>query len=241
MYMHVIFYVQQLVMCDIVSFGDVDFIIVFSQRGEDFLPYRLPKNAQLFVPPRSKTDVGRNIDFLGKAKVQEQLRYVVLSLSLSLSLTHTHTHTHTHIYSSLSNFLNIFLSLSFPQVVSSVVDQDNFTGFVGAQRNKESRSPTPGKREPPSPSTRGVGRKLSDPPQKPNPLTTRKELSPPAKGQQSIHMYMLLYPMNNISLYIFSLHVHHVLYNVMLIVHVHMPYMVMFTCTVHVSSHQIFL
>ena len=58
-------------MCDIVSFGDVDFIIVFSQRGEDFLPYRLPKNAQLFVPPRSKTDVVRNIDFLGKAKVQE--------------------------------------------------------------------------------------------------------------------------------------------------------------------------
>ena len=56
-------------MYDIVSFGDVDFIIVFSQRGEDFLPYRLPKNAQLFVPPRSKTDVVRNIDFLGKAKV----------------------------------------------------------------------------------------------------------------------------------------------------------------------------
>ena len=57
-------------------------------------------------------------------------------------------------------------------------------------------------------------------------------------------MYMLLYPTRNISLCIFSLHVH-ALYNVMLIVHciyiiiviihLYMPFMVMFTCTVHVN------
>uniref|UniRef100_A0A1X7TTC9 Uncharacterized protein n=1 Tax=Amphimedon queenslandica TaxID=400682 RepID=A0A1X7TTC9_AMPQE len=104
------------------------------KRGEDFLPYRLPKTAQVFVPPRSKTDVVNNIDFLGKAKV-----------------------------------------------VSSVVDQDDFTGFVGAQKNKESRSPSPAVRKDLPPHSSITRSKSSEPPPKPNPPTTRKYSPPSAK------------------------------------------------------------
>jgi neutrophil factor 2 len=88
------------------------------RQGGEFIPYRLPQTAILFVPPHTKTNVLSNMDFLGKAKV-----------------------------------------------VSSVVDQDSFTGFVGAQKKREkeelSKSPVAGRKEPLSEKL-SIGSKQSD-------------------------------------------------------------------------------